>query len=44
MKENVWRAKRLTREMLTYWKRYDRSNIILYRLLKQNIGTQNYTQ
>ena len=25
MKENVWRAKRLTREMLTYWKRYDRN-------------------
>ncbi|VVC26797.1 Helicase, C-terminal,Helicase superfamily 1/2, ATP-binding domain,P-loop containing nucleoside [Cinara cedri] len=24
-KENVWRAKRLTREMLTYWKRYDRN-------------------
>uniref|UniRef100_A0A2S2R0E5 Chromatin-remodeling ATPase INO80 n=1 Tax=Sipha flava TaxID=143950 RepID=A0A2S2R0E5_9HEMI len=25
MKENVWRAKRLTREMLSYWKRYDRN-------------------
>ncbi|VVC24393.1 Helicase superfamily 1/2, ATP-binding domain,Helicase, C-terminal,P-loop containing nucleoside [Cinara cedri] len=25
MKENIWRAKRLTREMLTYWKRYDRN-------------------
>ncbi|XP_050443158.1 chromatin-remodeling ATPase INO80 isoform X2 [Adelges cooleyi] len=25
MKENVWRAKRLTREMLTYWKKYDRN-------------------
>lgn len=24
MKETVWRAKRLTREMLTYWKRYER--------------------
>ncbi|XP_044009153.1 chromatin-remodeling ATPase INO80-like isoform X1 [Aphidius gifuensis] len=24
MKETVWRAKRLTREMQTYWKRYDR--------------------
>jgi DNA helicase INO80 len=24
MKETVWRAKRLTREMQAYWKRYDR--------------------
>lgn len=24
MKETVWRAKRLTREMLAYWKRYER--------------------
>ncbi|XP_020277600.1 putative DNA helicase Ino80 isoform X2 [Pseudomyrmex gracilis] len=24
MKETIWRAKRLTREMQTYWKRYDR--------------------
>ncbi|XP_061386788.1 chromatin-remodeling ATPase INO80 [Musca vetustissima] len=24
MKETVWRAKRLTREMLSYWKRYER--------------------
>lgn len=24
MKEIVWRAKRLTREMQSYWKRYDR--------------------
>jgi hypothetical protein len=24
MKEIVWRAKRLTREMQAYWKRYDR--------------------
>lgn len=24
MKETMWRAKRLTREMQTYWKRYDR--------------------
>ncbi|EDV98617.1 chromatin-remodeling ATPase INO80 [Drosophila grimshawi] len=24
MKETVWRAKRLTREMLNYWKRYER--------------------
>lgn len=24
MKETAWRAKRLTREMLSYWKRYDR--------------------
>lgn len=24
MKETMWRAKRLTREMTTYWKRYDR--------------------
>lgn len=24
MKETVWRAKRLTREMQTHWKRYDR--------------------
>lgn len=24
MKETVWRAKRLTREMQGYWKRYDR--------------------
>lgn len=24
MKDSVWRAKRLTREMLGYWKRYDR--------------------
>lgn len=24
MKETAWRAKRLTREMLAYWKRYDR--------------------
>lgn len=24
MKETVWRAKRLTREMQSYWKRYDR--------------------
>jgi len=24
MKETIWRAKRLTREMQSYWKRYDR--------------------
>jgi DNA helicase INO80 len=24
MKETIWRAKRLTREMQAYWKRYDR--------------------
>lgn len=24
MKETVWRLKRLTREMQSYWKRYDR--------------------
>jgi DNA helicase INO80 len=24
MKETLWRAKRLTREMQAYWKRYDR--------------------
>lgn len=24
MKETIWRAKRLTREMLSYWKRYER--------------------
>lgn len=24
MKETIWRAKRLTREMQGYWKRYDR--------------------
>lgn len=24
MKETIWKAKRLTREMQAYWKRYDR--------------------
>lgn len=24
MKETIWRAKRLTREMQVYWRRYDR--------------------
>lgn len=27
MKENVWRAKRLTREMLTYWKQIGRAHV-----------------